>query len=243
MTTAPVVDGADRRVAALYAFAAYSIAAVLVLASVPVLLGPVPWGWWLAGGALFAGLSTILPLQRKAYAAAAACATFWLTGAGWVAWGYAHDPFHHAGRYWLVGAALAGACTFLAYAYATPTDYGDPWRPPAPGPVPAAPGQPDVWAERIAAVSKGRVTGVHSVTVQDWDTGNGYTVYGTMPPDGSTWETLAPFEPGLAASLRLPAGGGVTVGPDLDGDAASFRVDVLRVDAMAGSMTYPGLEG
>lgn len=240
-----VVDGADRRVAALYAFAVAGIAATAALTSHPLILGPVPWSWWVTGGVVCGALNTILPLRRGAVDAAVVYALFWVVPAAWVGWGHQHGVFH--GRYWLAGAGLTAVCVLLAYTCAMPADFGlpmqqQPTRRAAEEPVAGQEPPPDEWAERIRTVTKGKISGIHQVTVHPWDTGHGYTVFAQMPPDGSTWETLQPYEAALAAALGIRAGGGVSVKPDLEGDAASVRVDVLEQDAMAGSMTYPGME-
>lgn len=235
-----VVDGADRRVAALNAFTAAVGAGIAATMSDPRLLGPQHW-WWPAGlGLALGGLAAVIPLRRKAKAAAGVLAACWAAPCWWVAYGWGTHRLW-SGSYW---EALAGGAAVLGAAaavFATPTDFGAPMHQPGPAVAPP-PAAPDEWAVLIERVTKGKIKGVHGVTVQQWDTGNGYTVFAAMPPDGSTAETLTPYEAGLAAALRIPAGGGVTVGPDLDGDAAMFRVDVLKVDALAGSMTYPGLE-
>lgn len=235
-----VVDGADRRVAALNAFTAAVGAGIAATMSDPRLLGPQHW-WWPAGlGLALGGLAAVIPLRRKARAAAAVLACCWAAPCEWVAYGWGTGRLW-SGSYW---EALAGGAAVLGAAaavWATPTDYGAPMHQPAPTAVPA-PAVPDEWAVMIERVTKGKIKGVHGVTVRQWDTGTGYTVHAVMPPDGSTWETLQPYEPGLAAALRLPPGGGVEVHPDLEADAAAFTVRVLERDAMAGSMTYPGLE-
>ncbi len=237
-----VVDGADRRVAALNAFTAATGAGVAAVMSDPRMLGPQPWGWPAAAGAVLGGLAVVIPLRRGARAAAAVLGVCWAAPCGWVAYGWGTGTLWD-GQYWLALAAGAAALGMAASVWATPTDFGAPMHavgPAVAGVAVTAP--PCEWAELIARVTKGKIVGVTGIEREDWATGTGYTVFGQMPADGSTWETLQPYEPGLAAALRLSKGGGVTVGPDLDGDAASFRVDVLEQDALAGSMTYPGLD-
>jgi hypothetical protein len=238
-----LVDGADRRVAGLYAVSVAGVAAAAVVCSDPRLLGRVPPWWWLVGGAVCGALNAVLPLRRKTPGAKATAAVYvwlWLAPSGWVAWGYAHDPFHHAGPYWLTGAALTVASTLAATVWAMPADFGLPMHAPGPPAAAPGPGAADPWGDLIARVTKTKIVGAVCDSVDDWDTGNGYTAYLTLPPDGTTWTTLQPYEAALAAALKLPQGGGVTVGPH--GAHGQARIDVLEQDAMAASITYPGLD-
>ncbi len=238
-----VVDSADRRASVvLNVFSAAGLSGIAAVLSDPRMLGPQDWRYPAAVGVALGGLAAVMPLRRGARAAAAVMACCWAAPCGWIAYGWlAHRLWSLP--YWITWAAGAVALGIATHTWTMPMDFGASMHQQAPAAAGVAgPVVPDEWATLIARVTKGKIVGVTGAERHDWDTGTGYTVFGQMPPDGSTWETLQPFEPGLAAALLLGKGGGVTVGPDLEGNAASFRLDVLEQDAMAGSMTYPGLD-
>jgi hypothetical protein len=236
MTAEYQVDGEDRRVAVCYTVALTGVAAAAALASDPRALGPFDPKWPGLAGVLCAGLAVLTPLRRQARAAAVVRAACCLAMAGWLSWGCRFGIWDS--DYWLALGCGAVVLGWAAAVFATPTDWGGPARIAQPARPSAV--EPDDWSQRIAQATKGRVTGATVVQVEEWETGNGRTVFGQMPATGDTWEALQPAQAALAAVLRLPAGGGVTAGPW--GDAAGFRLDVLERDAMAQAPAYPGLE-
>lgn len=139
--------------------------------------------------------------------------------------------------YWEVWACGALVAVVLAAAVAVPAVPDPPSVLLADG-TPADPVTAE-WSALLARVDQ-KFAGVHDVILDEWDTGNGYTVRGKLPATGVTWRVLANHADKVAAALDLPTGGGVSVGPG-DG-SAGFAVDVLLVDAMAEAVPYPGLE-
>jgi hypothetical protein len=248
-----MVDGPDRWAAALLALAGTLFTAVVELCGHPAVFGP--WSPLPAvlAGLVFAALSTITPLRRKARLAAYVRAGSWVFAGGWVAYGYEWGltgRYWHvrtwraetwSQTYWQVGLLAAAAAVAAAAVFATPTDLGQPAAQPEVQAAGLDPGDPvgEHWAQVIAAGSKGAVTGAYSITEHDWPTGAGYTVRGKLA-DGRTWEDLAKHTAGIAAVLDLDAGGGVSVEPD--GGAAGFAMKVLTQDAMAQPVAYPGAE-
>lgn len=238
-----VVDGADRMVAGLYTVGAAGLSAACALAAQPGVLGPWPWWWPAAAGTGFAALSVVTPLARKVRGAAAVRATCWLSSGSWVAYACVEG----VGRtgYWLAGACGAGLLGMASAIWATPTDLGQPMHPN----TPAAPGIPqpppndqDELAGIITAATKGRIVGVTTDWIDEWAGDTGWTAHLTMPGDGSTWETLQPYQAAIASVLNLPKGGGVTACPDMERGARAAQLRVLHVDGMADPAAYPGLD-
>jgi hypothetical protein len=252
MAAPMVVDRVDRRTAAMYAAIIGGLfAPAAVIVTHPRLAGPLPWWQVIAAAAAGAGLNSILPLRRdqegrREYVTAAVFAGFWLAPGGWLAWAQCHDVFHHAGRYWLTGALLTVLCVVAAYQFAMPTSLGLPLRgdTPAPGtPAAGPPAEPaDELGDLIAKVSRGKIVGTRTAAVDHWDTGCGYTARLDVPPDGTTWETLQPYQGAIAAALDLGKGTVVTVLPDDERGHRGVLLKVLTTDAMAGDMNYPGLD-
>lgn len=252
MTVAPmVVDRADRRTAAMYAAIIGGLfAPAAVLATHPRLLGTLPWWQVMAAAAAAGGLNAVLPLRRdqegpREYATAAVYAAFWLVPGGWLAWAQCHDVFHAAGRYWATGGILTGLSAVAAYQFAMPTNIGLPMRgdTPSAGVAGVPPAEPaDELGALIAEVTRGKVVGTRTAAVDQWDTGCGYTARLDVPPDGTTWETLQPYQGAIAAALDLGKGTVVTVLPDEDRGHRGVLLKVLTTDAMAGDMDYPGLD-
>lgn len=231
-----VVDGADRRVAALNAFAAAAAAGVFAALSDPRLMGPMDWPWPAAAGALLGGLAAVVPLRRGKRAAAAVLAACWAGPCEWVAYGWGTGRLWDSG-YWLALAAGAAVLGMAASVWSTPTDFGQPMRIAAVQ-DPGLQGGAGSWPDRIARIAG--VKGAHSVRVEEWATGAGHTVTVRLDGTGATWQALQQHASAFATDLALPAGCGVTVGP---GDTrASVTLDVATADAMAEPQAYPGLD-
>jgi hypothetical protein len=240
MSAPLVVDGPDRVAAALSGLSVALMAVPAAGVGDPRMFGPVSWWWPLLFAAALAALHAQVPWRRRSRGAAAVVVAFWSAAGAWVAWGYGHGLGH--GGYWLTWAAGLVLTVVAAATWATPTDLGLPMRPYAQHIAAYAPAAPavDEWADRVAQVTRQKILGARTLSVEAWDSSCGYTAHLALPADGCTWQTLQPYEAGLAAALGLPAGGGVTVGPD--GDHGLCRVDVLTVDAMAEPVPYPGLD-
>jgi len=258
MTGRLVVDGPDRVGAVAYTFIVFAVSIAVSGFGQPAMFGPVPWGWAVA---VYGTLGVILawgfpvrvyatgggatdwtfPLPVRAWTAAAMVVAFWVAAGAWVGYGWVHG--WGSGRYWMSWLGGFAATATAAATWAPPTNLGLPMQPyaadlAAAGLVPAA----DPWAQIVAAATKGRVAGVTTRRVDRWESGCGYSAYLTLPGDGSTDETLQPYQAAIAAVLDVPRGGGVTVFPDPDGGARAIRVDVLETDAMASAIDYPGLD-
>jgi hypothetical protein len=90
------------------------------------------------------------------------------------------------------------------------------------------------WTARI-----GRVCAVHNTTVlaiEQWDSGGGYTLE-IVPPGGTTWRQLKPFEDRLAGDARLPEGCGVEV--TAGADRGTALVNVATVNHLLDDVPYP----
>jgi hypothetical protein len=249
-----MVDGPDRFAAALWAVAVAVLAAFVEMAGHPAVLGPWSPVPPVLAGLVLAVVSTIVPRRRKAAGAGWVRAGAWLFAGGWVAYGYRWgltgrywqvrgwraETWHVV--YWQVGGFAALAAVALAAVFAVPTDLGplDATGQPQSGTGEPAPDtMTEEWQQIIAAGSKGDVVGAHSIVVEPWASGHGYTVRGKLA-GGDTYETLAKHTPGIASVLDLDEGAGVSVEPD--GPAAGFALKVLVDDAMAEAVPYPGTE-
>jgi hypothetical protein len=248
-----MIDGPDRFAAALWAVAVTFVAVLVEMAGHPAVLGPWSPVPPVLACLVLAAVSTVVPRKRGARAAGWVRAGCWLFAGGWVAYGYRWgltgrywqvrgwraETWHVV--YWQVGGFAALAAVALAAVFAVPTDLGplDAAGQPQPAGESAADTVTEEWQQIIAAGSKGAVVGAHSIGVEPWGSGHGYTVRGKLA-GGDTYETLAKHTAGIASVLDLDEGGGVSVEPD--GPAAGFALKVLVDDAMAEAVPYPGTE-
>ena len=90
------------------------------------------------------------------------------------------------------------------------------------------------WEDRIARVCH---AGVQIVNVEQWETGNGYTLDGECGPGGTKWKDLAAFADALAADAKLPEGCGVEAGPGTHRGA--FLINVATVNSLNQDADYP----
>jgi hypothetical protein len=90
------------------------------------------------------------------------------------------------------------------------------------------------WTNRFARVCSAE--GVTVTGIEQWDTGAGYTLE-IVPPGGTTWRQLKPYEDRLAGDARLPEGCGVEITPGADRGAA--LVAVATVNRLIDDVEYP----
>jgi hypothetical protein len=162
-------------------------------------------------------------------------AVAWLAAAGWVAYVYewstvvARQPWPP----YLLGVTLLGITALILTPRQRHTD------PDVTGTGPSAvqptPRPHQEWEDRLARIC--RIATPAVTTVTPWDSGNGITVAGICPDDGTTWQQLQPYAAALASHLRLPHGCGCEFGPGVDRGAFTLRVNTR--DAMATERPYP----
>lgn len=90
------------------------------------------------------------------------------------------------------------------------------------------------WEDRIARVCH---AAVQIVGIEQWETGNGYTLDGECGPGGTKWKDLAAYADALAADAKLPEGCGVEAGPGVHRGA--FLLSIATVNALAADADYP----
>ena len=152
----------------------------------------------------------------------------WCAVAGWVAWVYAAGVDHLI--VWQVWGYGSLGLALVALPFAVPDAM--------PGFLPGAVagrgiGDAD-WADRLARVAK--VAGCTITGRSPWPGKAGYDVVGDCPDDGTSWYDLKERERALAASLRLPRGCGVEVGPG--SDSRGFVVRVSTKDTLGEVRVY-----
>lgn len=231
------IDGYDRARSAYWTVAAALIAAATAAFGDHriVTLSPV---WPVLAAAVCAVVAVVVGVQRAARAAGVFRAVAWLASGGWVGWCYVYGPWH--ATTW--EALVAGTLVLAVVSLALPMPDGPNPQPTGGHQPPAAAQDADAvtWGERLANVAKAPGTVVTSV--DPWPVGAGYTVRGELPVSTSpkdeqrTWADIAGRSDKLYASLRLPAGAGVEVGP---GDhSLGFRIDVATRDTLGEPWEY-----
>lgn len=224
------IEWSDRFRSALIAAAASVWAAAFGVAGSGLGKLGDPWhpAWSLVGvaGAVAAAVPAVRARRRWA---AGFRAAGWSAATAWVAWAWAAGVEDLAR--WQALAAGAAVFGLLALGFAVP-DAAPGILPGAVQPPPKA--GPSDWEVRLATV--GKAPGCTVTDRQEWPQRTGYDITGDCPADGTSWEDLKQRERALAASLKLPRGCGVEVGPGAD--SGGFRVRVATHDTLGEDRIY-----